>query len=963
MKKQPLLLTLLFILIAVQSAVSQCELNPFAFIDCETASAQVPLCPQDGAAHNISWIAFEAPAGAFGLELIPFQCLGSTSGNEGVQVGVYTDCSFQEAVFCDPNCNLGPTAIPTDDMQAGEVYYLFIDGCNDSYCQYELVFETESLTADPCISTTELIASTETDCNLPIIAFSDSAFFDESCLVQFTQCDFTGPTTWHNIAIDDPSAEKLVTQVLTDSVDVVWSIYCGSNPLTATRVQGVNHQTGGIYSCSSSDGDADNIHVVPLDNAGQETYWLVVTAASDITDPNYVVNYYTTVECPSCTASSNTNFGSGDIKAFVDGVESDGPFCPGQTVEVCVDYFYDATTSGNDWLHGIIPVFGDGWEVDESVLEDLQTMPSAEWFSSESSCAPRVNGYNVPNICTYREDGVLKMKSLLESPSTDCSGLLLDGSPLPSGWFSTSAGNNMTCGQDCSPASFYGITGGVTVAVEFCISLTVKGLDAECDLPRSLQVQLFPTSDGITGCWDDPEPCLQLIPVVSPPWRASCDSASVSLIEAEDMTICSGSTVDEVISISGDATQITVSYIDNPAVLGEGSSSGWGSLGVLLLGQQGVIGDQLVNTSDEPQVVTYRLVPSGVGGCYLGSTVLEVTVVPEIDIELDDTYSTCQGSCVTVVPVVSNSDSSTYTWSTGEIGESVTVCPPLTTSYFLTVSDAFGCSSEASFDVIVDDQFAVTIDTTICEGADYLGFSTAGQYEVVRPGEMACDTVVTINLATEALTTSTAEFTICEGDVVTIDGQTLSEAGEYPFVYVTSDQCDSVALVTIIEVPTPILQSGMDMLCEGEETQILTGSNVSITSATPTICGVNASGVVTAFAAGTCIVLGIDASGCSGVLSLPILSSADPDCWLSGTESLTASSSVCPNPVSHTLTVTSDHLITQITLIATDGRRQVAPVSTGTSQLVDVSHYAPGLYLVQVHTSAGLSAHKVLVVE
>ena len=142
-------------------------------------SQPAPLCPGDGAAHNISWFAFVAGSGTYNLVIDPFACGGSTSGNEGVQIGVYTSCSFDEAVFCNPNCNLAAVSVPSTDLEPGATYYIFIDGCNSSVCSYTI--EIQGNYSDPppfnvddiCIGTDQATA----DCNDPTICVDQTLDF------------------------------------------------------------------------------------------------------------------------------------------------------------------------------------------------------------------------------------------------------------------------------------------------------------------------------------------------------------------------------------------------------------------------------------------------------------------------------------------------------------------------------------------------------------------------------------------------------------------------------------------------------------------------------------------------------------------------------------------------------------------------------------------------------------------
>ena len=104
-----------------------------------------PLCngddsgnPPGGAAHNISWFAFVAYGGNYTVSVAPTNCVGSTTGQEGVQIGLYTDCTFTESVYCNPACSLAPVSFGSDLLEEGQTYYFFIDGCSGSICSYEV---------------------------------------------------------------------------------------------------------------------------------------------------------------------------------------------------------------------------------------------------------------------------------------------------------------------------------------------------------------------------------------------------------------------------------------------------------------------------------------------------------------------------------------------------------------------------------------------------------------------------------------------------------------------------------------------------------------------------------------------------------------------------------------------------------------------------------------------------------
>jgi len=89
-------------------------------------------------------------------------------------------------------------------------------------------------------------------------------------------------------------------------------------------------------------------------------------------------------------------------------------------------------------------------------------------------------------------------------------------------------------------------------------------------------------------------------------------------------------------------------------------------------------------------------------GC---NTTYQGTIIKTSGITLTASASSpdlCAGDHITLSAVANSGNPSGYTWSPGNItGSSVTVSPDTTTTYTVTASDAFGCSSTASVPVVV----------------------------------------------------------------------------------------------------------------------------------------------------------------------------------------------------------------------------------------------------------------------
>lgn len=116
-----------------------------------------PLCPSGGVPTSMGWIRFQAAAsGNYNISITPYECVQGGSTSLGIQLGVYTDCSFTTDVFCEVNCTTSVVNISSVDLEPGSDYFLFIDGCGESVCQYEIQI-TGAYTSDcedPCDDTT-----------------------------------------------------------------------------------------------------------------------------------------------------------------------------------------------------------------------------------------------------------------------------------------------------------------------------------------------------------------------------------------------------------------------------------------------------------------------------------------------------------------------------------------------------------------------------------------------------------------------------------------------------------------------------------------------------------------------------------------------------------------------------------------------------------------------------------------
>ncbi len=99
------------------------------------------LCGFLGTPNNLSWFAFIAGDTLVDLTITPFNCVEGDNNLLGIQAGIYSSCSFEaeDVVVCFHDCidhADAPVNLTSDEFIPGEIYYLFVDGCGGSVCDY-----------------------------------------------------------------------------------------------------------------------------------------------------------------------------------------------------------------------------------------------------------------------------------------------------------------------------------------------------------------------------------------------------------------------------------------------------------------------------------------------------------------------------------------------------------------------------------------------------------------------------------------------------------------------------------------------------------------------------------------------------------------------------------------------------------------------------------------------------------
>ena len=467
---------------------------------------------------------------------------------------------------------------------------------------------------------------------------------------------------------------------------------------------------------------ASGVSVPQVGVNGNQTYYIAVSFfQGSLADPSFTLCVSTGPDYKECSINQELKIVS--RSAFPNEPTPpngfNGPFCMGEEVEVCYSLTFTNVETACQWFQGAIPQFGPGWDMSYFQPTSHTFNPSNgatwSWWPEGEVLYNEGN----PFLCTFtNSQGVLQLCHPTFIPNCPCTAGLPADAPLPAGWFAFSNGGGPACTNTGNPNTGWGVPMGCNSSLDFeiCFNLKVRNFETseECLTNNDLYIRMFPFADGETGCWGDvtcagdvPELRIELI---------NCDN----LIEvtAPDAEICTGQTLNIPINTvpAGAPATIFVTPDPNPNVTG--------ATPFTFTGGSGVINNTLVNTSGTTQIVIYRAFAREDGQICPGPEIeIEVTVYPNLIVQMPDTY-VCAMECTSLTPTFTGGTgtAASYQWSTGATTPSINVCPTVTTTYIVTITDTNGCTGTQ--DAIVDVKLPVNFvinpnDINVCPTGNF----------------------------------------------------------------------------------------------------------------------------------------------------------------------------------------------------------------------------------------------------
>ncbi len=653
--------------------------NPGTTIDA-TGDFEIPTCA--GNAESSVWYSTTIGAGNNALN-INIQNTG-LSGTISASVGTFTpDCNGSFTFIGDYCGNANSANFDVTGLSPGVTYFIQVASTNGGAGDFDIC--ATEMGPPPGCADNDLCGDAET-----ISVSTGSSNCAPGCNSGASPGPFANPPggcfDFQNEAVWFSFTPEPGTGVMT--IDVT------SGDLNQPQVAVFSGTCAGFFNVNCNTGNGGS---VTLNNVGVTpgTEYFIVISDGAGADGQFDLCIEAFPQGSNCNTDSDVTVVGTSL-----GSPTSGPFQPGEVVEICLNINNFNSGQGTNecqWLHGIVPEFGDCWD-------PISFLPSGLPANITVPLTTAANG----STWSWFNNGIVTYNDI--DP-----GYLPPFSPVGAGWFTVNTpGNDPTCQDFSNPNCTFGDGSGCGdnngFSWQVCFNLTARQYPVCEQSPTftDCTVSFRTFGDGETGGW------LSQGCEADLPWfnnlSLNCCSGPM-LIPQAPMTICSGDQTG-IILMSDQDPNVTYTWTVLPNAI-DGDAECLNSCG-------NTITQILTNSSPVAQTVTYVVTPTSADGCVGFPGNIMVTVLPEIDIIMPFVPPVCAGSCVTLNPVVTGGQPPYfYTWDNGAIGSNPDVCPTLTTTYSLTITDANQCTAVDQVTVQANSnlQLELTADpgTQICQ--------------------------------------------------------------------------------------------------------------------------------------------------------------------------------------------------------------------------------------------------------
>lgn len=135
-------------------------------------------------------------------------------------------------------------------------------------------------------------------------------------------------------------------------------------------------------------------------------------------------------------------------------------------------------------------------------------------------------------------------------------------------------------------------------------------------------------------------------------------------------------------------------------------------------------------------------------------------------------------------------------------------------SYNDTILNAAGCDSIITLNLTINQPTSSVITETACGSYPWaqngVTYFASGSYYDTIPNANSCDSIITLNLTVNPITSSTETVITCDSYTWNANGMTYTTSGQHTVALTSGAGCDSVITLNLTIVPTPTANASDD---------------------------------------------------------------------------------------------------------------------------------------------------------
>ena len=276
-------------------------------------------------------------------------------------------------------------------------------------------------------------------------------------------------------------------------------------------------------------------------------------------------------------------------------------------------------------------------------------------------------------------------------------------------------------------------------------------------------------------------------------------------------------------------------------------------------------------------------------------------------------------------------------------------------NYNDTLTNAVGCDSIITLNLTINQSTSSSLTEIACGSYPWaqngVTYMMSGSYNDTIPNANGCDSIITLNLTVNPITSSIETVSACDSYTWSANGVTYTTSGQHSQAFLSVAGCDSLVTLNLTIVPTPTANAtdnGLGTLTGsgGSPVQwIDCGTNTAIAGATsatfsPTINGSYA------------IVVG-NGIGCSDTSNCLIVD------YIGLSENAAINASIYPNPATNEVKITFEGSVA--TLVIRDAQGKIIQTQNiQNNEAISLGSMQTGIYFFELTTNQGKTTQRLV---